>query len=149
MHLVFEDTTAVDPAVQQLMSEQEAEVMVRYDSNDPGLRPTLEAFYVIIRVDGRAVGCVAVEPGAERVGEIKRMYVAPEARGHGLSRLLLDRIEGVAAREGLARLRLETGLAQPEALSLYATAGYTPIPCFGYWKDEPRTRCFEKSLASR
>ena len=41
---------------------------------------------------------------------------------------------------------VETGLAQPEAIALYESSGYTRIPSFGYYKDEPRNRCFAKPL---
>jgi hypothetical protein len=41
---------------------------------------------------------------------------------------------------------LETGLAQPEAIALYESSGYTRIPSFGYYKDEPLNRCFAKPL---
>jgi hypothetical protein len=41
---------------------------------------------------------------------------------------------------------LETGTAQPEAVALYESSGYTPIPPFGYYKAEPLNRCFAKPL---
>ena len=41
---------------------------------------------------------------------------------------------------------LETGLQQPEAIALYASAGYAPIAGFGYYKDSPLSRCFGKPL---
>ena len=78
--------------------------------------------FIVARRGTAAVGC-----GALRIdvgyGELKRMYVVPEARGQRLGRLILDRIEAEARREGLGYLRLETGIRQPEALSLYRAAG--------------------------
>lgn len=149
MEPVLEETTAADPEVAALAAEQEAEVMARYDEDDagPGASPTSPA--VLVRIDGRAVGCVAVEPHGDGPGEIKRMYVHPEARGRGLSRLLLERAEQIARAAGIRTLRLETGTEQPEAIALYRRAGYGPIPCYGYWKDDPSTRCFEKVLVGR
>jgi hypothetical protein len=41
---------------------------------------------------------------------------------------------------------LETGLAQPEAIALYVSSGYTPIPGFGFYKDAPLARCFARRL---
>jgi GNAT superfamily N-acetyltransferase len=148
MKPVLEETTAADPEVLALAAEQEAEVMARYGEDDAGPGPSPSSPAVLVRIDGRAVGCVAVEPHAGEPGEIKRMYVHPDARGRGLSRLLLERAEQIAVRVGIRTLRLETGTEQPEAIALYRRAGYGPIPCYGYWKDDPSTRCFEKVLAS-
>jgi hypothetical protein len=49
---------------------------------------------------------------------------------------------------GYRRLVLETGTAQPEALELYATAGWEGIEPYGYWKDSPTSLCFAKDLPS-
>jgi putative acetyltransferase len=95
---------------------------------------------------GDAVGCGAIrelEPGA---GEIKRMFVRPEARGQGIARLLLEGLEREARERGIAVMRLETGTLQAEARSLYESAGYQPIPCYGRYRDEPRSRCYERRL---
>lgn len=51
------------------------------------------------------------------------------------------------AREaGMVRLLLETGTEQPEAISLYESAGWTPVPAFGHYASDPRTRCYELAL---
>ncbi|MBV9026862.1 MAG: GNAT family N-acetyltransferase [Streptomycetaceae bacterium] len=69
--------------------------------------------------------------------EIKRMYVVPEARGHGIARRILAALEESAAAAGRRRMVLETGQRQPEALSLYTSCGYTPVPKFGLYRHEP------------
>lgn len=69
--------------------------------------------------------------------EIKRMYVRPAYQGRGLARLILAELERTAARAGVTRLILETGLAQPEAIALYQSAGYVAVPAFGYYAAEP------------
>ena len=69
--------------------------------------------------------------------EIKRMYVRPAYQGRGLARLILAELERTALVAGITRLILETGLAQPEAIALYRSAGYADIPAFGYYADEP------------
>ena len=51
-----------------------------------------------------------------------------------------------AAEAGAEAMILETGTAQPEAMALYESSGYTPIPSFGYYKDEPLNRCYAKPL---
>lgn len=61
------------------------------------------------------------------------MYVRPTHRGHGFARALLAELEASAAAEGVDWLVLETGLAQPEAIALYRSAGYQDVPLFGYY----------------
>lgn len=80
--------------------------------------------------------------------ELKRMYVVPEARGRGLARRLLALLEDSAREAGRVRMILETGMKQPEAISLYTSCGYTPTVKFGYYRCEPDSRCFAKPLAA-
>ena len=69
--------------------------------------------------------------GLKRLGpdvvEIKRMYVAPSARGRGVARALLAALEDAARELGYARVRLDTGPRQPHAEALYRSAGYRDI----------------------
>ena len=112
--------------------------------------------FLVVRWDGRPVGCGALrslhEPELTReigpqVGELKRMYVAPELRGQGIGRALLDRLEEEARGLGLVRLVLETGIRQTEALALYRGAGFTDIPPYGEYRASPSTSvCLAKSL---
>lgn len=106
----------------------------------PGIR------FFVARRDGRAVGCGALRIDAAGYGELKRMFVSPEARGLKLGRRILDRLEEEARREGLAWLRLETGIHQPEALGLYRSAGYAEREAFGEYKPDPLSVFMEKSL---
>ncbi|HEY3112346.1 MAG TPA: GNAT family N-acetyltransferase [Gemmatimonadaceae bacterium] len=112
--------------------------------------------FVIARWHRRPVGCGALRCIREaaltrelgpRVGELKRMYVAPDARGQGIGRALLDRLEAEARALGLARLVLETGTRQSEALALYRRAGFTPISAYGeYVASSPTSVCLSKTL---
>jgi GNAT superfamily N-acetyltransferase len=86
------------------------------------------AFLVGYDGAGRPVACGAVKRLDARTGEIKRMFVAPEARGQGVARALLAALEDAARELGYERVRLDTGAKQPHAQALYASAGYTPIP---------------------
>ncbi|KZX21117.1 GNAT family N-acetyltransferase [Rathayibacter tanaceti] len=140
------ETTAGDPAATALFAAQEADLLARYGGDDTGQRPPDDAPTLLLVVGGEPVGCVAlaVEDG---IGEIKRMFVAEEARGRGLSRVLLSGVERVAVREGVDLLRLVTGVEQPEAMALYASSGYEPIAGYGYWGDEPSARCYAKRLS--
>jgi putative acetyltransferase len=81
--------------------------------------------------------------------EIKRMYVSQTARGMKVSRRILERLEAHAISRGFKVIRLETGPLQPEALGLYRTHGYQPIPHYGdYDPNDPNSLCFEKRLGS-
>jgi GNAT superfamily N-acetyltransferase len=62
--------------------------------------------------------------------EIKRMYVVPEARGHGVARALLRALEDAARGLGYDVARLDTGPRQPQARGLYEAEGYAPIGNF-------------------
>jgi GNAT superfamily N-acetyltransferase len=86
--------------------------------------------------------------GTTRTAEVKRMYVAPVARGRGLARQLLAHLEADAAEQGYEALVLETGTRQPEAMSLYESSGYTPIPAFGYYRDAPLSRCYARRVVA-
>ncbi|HUL62901.1 MAG TPA: GNAT family N-acetyltransferase, partial [Methanocella sp.] len=79
------------------------------------------AFFVAY-VDGAPAGCGGVKP-CGGWGEVKRLYVRPEFRGRGLGRLMLQRLEEHASSHGCTRLRLETGVYQPEAMGLYERVG--------------------------
>lgn len=112
--------------------------------------------FLVAHWSGLPVGCGALrrlrEAGIIRelgpgVGELKRMYVAPELRGKGIGRALLTRLEAEARALGLTRLVLETGTRQTEALTLYRRAGFTEIPAYGEYSASTGTSvCFEKVL---
>jgi GNAT superfamily N-acetyltransferase len=76
-------------------------------------------------------GCFLVAySGAKPVGcgAVKRVYVRPAARGQGISRRLLARLEDAAREAGYTRVRLDTGERQPEAQALFRSSGYVEIP---------------------
>jgi GNAT superfamily N-acetyltransferase len=86
--------------------------------------------------------------GADVTAEIKRMYVVPAAQRRGLARRMLAHLEATAASGGIQALVLETGMKQPEAIELYLSSGYEPIPGFGYYRDSDLSRCFGRQLPS-
>src|SRR5438552_7458092 len=101
--------------------------------------------FFVARRAGAPLACGALRIDAG-YGEVKRMYVAPSARGQGLGRAILARIEDQAAREGLALLRLETGIRQAEAIALYRASGYVDCGPFGEYQPDPLSRFLEKRL---
>ena len=84
----------------------------------------------------------------ESYGEIKRMYVRPEFRGRGYAKQMLKHLEELSAARGFPKVRLETGMSQPEAIGLYERNGYYEIPPFGDYWDDPLSFFYEKTLGS-
>jgi putative acetyltransferase len=106
----------------------------------PGVR------FFVARRGARAIGCAALRIDEGGYGELKRMFVAPEARGLRLGRRLLERVEAEARRERLVWMRLETGIHQPAALALYRSAGYVERDAFGEYRSDPLSVFMEKRL---
>src|SRR5579875_454368 len=93
------------------------------------LGPPGGTFLVGVR-DGDPVCCGGVKRLDDRACEIKRMYVAPQARGQGVARQLLGALEASARELGYRVARLDTGPDQPHARALYESAGYVEIDNF-------------------
>lgn len=101
--------------------------------------------FFVARRGGAAIGCGALRVMAE-YGEIKRMFVRPEARGLRIGRRLLDILETTARGERLDCLRLETGIHQPEAIGLYRAAGFVERGPYGGYAPDPLSLFMEKRL---
>jgi putative acetyltransferase len=112
-----------------------------------------EVTLLVARVNGvaRGMGALVAHDGCDalkngRYGELKRMWVAPEARGLGLGRRLLEGLEDRARALGLGELNLETGIFQPEAIALYRAHGYGDRPPFGDYAPDPLSLFLGKRL---
>jgi putative acetyltransferase len=106
-----------------------------------------EGAFVIAYLDGVAAGCGAVRRIDASTAELKRMYVVPGVRGHGVGKTIVESLEHEARQLGVARVVLETGTRLAAAISLYRRMGYAPIPLFGEYLSSPDTSlCFGKSL---
>jgi GNAT superfamily N-acetyltransferase len=144
-------TVAAEPLdsaeARRLIGELDAHLAGLYPPEENFLSLPVADIFLIARVDGQAVGCGAVRFIDETTAEVKRMYVAPPARGAGVAWRMLSELEAFARGKGATRLVLETGERQPEAIALYERAGFTLIPCFGEYASSKSSRCFEKLLA--
>ena len=76
------------------------------------------------------IGCGAVKLHGDEPAEIKRMWIAPAARGLGLGRRLLTELEAWAIDHGARVLHMETNHVLSEAIALYRSAGYVEVPAF-------------------
>ena len=106
-------------------------------------RPEVTLF--VAREDGAALGCGAYQLHGDGSAEVKSMFVAPEARGRGIGRKILEAIE-TAVRGRVSALRLETGIEQLPAIRLYETAGFHHRGPFGTYRDDPLSVFMEKPL---
>jgi putative acetyltransferase len=147
-------TTPTDDA-RALIGELDAELNAAYSAEQRHGLNTERIFqphvlFFIARRNGAAVGCggIALSDG---LAEVKRMYVRPLARGCGVARAILARLESEALAHGLTRVTLETGDAQLAAIRFYDAAGFTRCAAFGVYATMPpaaieRSVFFEKRV---
>ena len=102
--------------------------------------------FFLLRHHGEAAGCAGLKFVGSECAELKRMYVRPSFRGQGLGKRLLDHLSTHARSKGITLLRLETGIHQREAIVLYERSGFTRIPPFAPYREDPVSRCYEKSI---
>ena len=148
--LVFRTEASDGPAGRELMDEFARDIAALYPGWHVGVGPSASpadlsapqgAFLVGYR-GSEPVACGAVKRLDDTTAEIKRMYVVPQARGHGVARRLLAALEDAARAIGYSLVRLDTGDRQPHALSLYRSAGYREIadyngnPAASYWLEK-------------
>jgi GNAT superfamily N-acetyltransferase len=102
--------------------------------------------FVLVLDDGRVVAGGGVRRLEDGVAEVKRMFVVPEARGHGHGRRLLDALEAAAADLGYERLRLDTAQTMTTAMDMYRRSGYRDIPDYNgnsyasFWGEKDLTQ---------
>jgi GNAT superfamily N-acetyltransferase len=127
------------PEAEHCLARYYAEIAERFDGGfdpDKSSAPTLDAFappggtFLVMRLDGALVGCGGFKQDAADTAYLKRMWVAPEARGLGLGKRLLLALEEKARALGYARVRLETEQSLSEAQQLYRSSGYLEVPPF-------------------
>jgi ribosomal protein S18 acetylase RimI-like enzyme len=100
---------------------------------------------LLARINGEVVGCVALRELAARVGEMKRLYVRPAARGSSVGRALVEASIGRARELGYRTIRLDTLPTMDAARSLYRSLGFRPIERYND-NPIPRVLFFELTL---
>ena len=162
--VTLESVSWNDPRAVELRRQMDAEMTVRY--SNPGAPPEpaeitarrnaslavdpadVRATVLVLDADGTPLAHAALR---ELRGdwEVKRVIVAEAARGRGIGRILMGRLEELAREAGVRRLILQTGNRQPDAVALYEKIGYTPIPIYEpYVETIPFSLCYEKAIAA-
>jgi ribosomal protein S18 acetylase RimI-like enzyme len=151
VELLIENRPYDDADVIRLVEQVQQEYVVRYGGPDEAA-VDLDEFvppngvFLVGLVDGEPAATGGWRRIDDGVVEIKRMYVAPHARGHGFARRLLAELEAGAAASGAARVVLNTGNQQPEAIALYESSGYRRVPAFGHYACQPGALFYGKEL---
>jgi GNAT superfamily N-acetyltransferase len=154
--VVIETADPDDETAQYCLAEYYAEVNARFANgfdvaqSVPPSRASLVAplgTFLVAMSDGLPLGCVCVVGDGGATAEIKRLWVAPAARGLGLGRRLMEQAEDAARTLGIHTLRLDTNEALTEARALYERSGWVQIPRYN---ENPYAHWFfEKTLARR
>lgn len=141
------------PVVQRLISALNAELEARYPEEganffrlDPEEVAEGRGAFLVAYLEDKPVGCGAVRMIEPAVAEIKRMYVDPEVRGRRVGRQILLALEAQAIQLGAKRIVLETGPRQPDAIAMYAHAGFYEIPLYGEYIGSLFSVCMAKDL---
>lgn len=145
-----ERTTSNNEDFRKLVAELDKDLAIR-DGDD-------HAFYaqfnkidtinhvIIASLNGEVVGCGAIKPYDDSTMEVKRMFVSPEFRGHGIASIVLKDLEDWSRELNSKRCILETGEKQYEAIALYKKNNYIVTANYGQYQGVENSVCFEKIL---
>jgi len=101
---------------------------------------------VLIYENNEIAACGVFKPYNKITVEIKRMFVRPEFRGNGISKIVLHELQNWAKEIGYNKCVLETGKAMPEAIGLYHSSGFKVIPNYGQYAGVESSICFQKEI---
>jgi putative acetyltransferase len=153
--MAIEPLNPFSPAALALMAQSDAYMAALYpaESNhmaDPRAMAQPHVLYLGCWLDNELAACGAVRVNTDedgsRYGEIKRLFVAPQHRGKGLSKALMRRLHAHLQGQGIHLARLETGVRQPEAIALYQGLGYARRGPFGGYAIDPLSLFMEAKL---
>lgn len=132
------------------------ELALRFEDGfdrDAGMASDVECFvppngtFLVAQLFGTPVGCGALRTLKGGVGEIKRMWLAPEMRGLGVGRRLLAALERAACERKMRSIRLDTHESLTEAIRFYRASGYREVERYN---DNPYAHhWFTKTLTKR
>jgi putative acetyltransferase len=148
--ITLKRTTSSDTSFRTLVTELDADLRFRngdmmdiYDQHN--IIEKIDTV-VIAYLNDKPVGCGCFKIFDPEAVEIKRMFVQPDARGNGLSKLVLNELETWARDLNFKYAVLESASKQAEAHSLYQKSGYERIENYGPYINMPYSFCFRKVL---
>jgi len=100
--------------------------------------------FVVAEINSEIVGCGAIRPIDQNIGEVKRMYA--KYPGKKIGQTILGFLENEAVNLGYTNLVLETRVKNESAVHFYQKQGYKVIPNYGKYTDRPEAICLGKSL---
>jgi len=144
-------TDSNNPDFAELVKQLDADLAIR-DGDDHAFYDqfnkldAIKHTVVAYNEANRAVGCGAIKQFETGTMEVKRMFVPLEKRGKGIAGEILKELEIWAKELGNDKCILETGIKQPEAISLYKKSGYRFIDNYGQYAGVENSVCFAKLL---
>ena len=146
----FNRTTSDDKNFHSLVALLDKDLAIR-DGDEHGFYSQFNKIdsvrnVIVCYLDDNPIGCGAFKPFDEKTAEIKRMFVKPEYRGHGIGLNILKELELWAAELDYPVCILETGKKQPEAIRLYEKAGYKIIKNYGQYENVENSVCMLKPV---
>jgi putative acetyltransferase len=151
LKIAMEDPSQPDIIVLLRDGEEHSAKLYPAESNHHmplnALRASNVRFLVVRDTNGRAVGTGALALNGAWA-ELKGMWVIPEARRLGVSKIILAALEARARSEGVRILRLETGVENHAALGLYTRAGFKRRDPFADYRADPLSVFMQKDLSN-
>jgi N-acetylglutamate synthase-like GNAT family acetyltransferase len=142
-------TNPNDEKVLAIIEELSANLYLRFESDGKNSftdwqYENSKFVFVTAEINNEVVGCGAIRPIDENIGEIKRMY--SKFPGKQIGQTILSFLENKAKAIGYSDLVLETRIKNQEATQFYQKQGYKVIPNYGKYTNRPEAICFGKSL---
>ena len=149
--LIIDEVAATAPPAQQCLQLYYRELRERFEEGFDPVKSVLHSLnefdpprggFLVLRLGGELVGCGRLTPLGS-AAYLKRMWIAPQARGMGLGRKLLEALEAKARSLGYRSVKLETHRSLGEAQRLYRSSGYRDVPPFNdeiyadHWFEKP------------
>ena len=101
---------------------------------------------IVVYLDGNPAGGGAIRPYDENTMELKRVFVRPEAQGHGIGTTLVSKLVEWAKELGYKKMVLETGELLAESVHVYSKLGFKQIPNYGQYAGMEESYCMGMDL---